>query len=210
MTGQDGFPQAAARFSAEVDTALTRARRAAREARALSGDFRRSTGELAAQAKTGKLRGVRRDAVEPTSAAPREQAVEFRNTNGLAVEELPDADALMARLPGPAPAEPVKTENEDFSQHQVLFDVDTQAQSAETEQQRDFRDLPEKDGIDSRDAEPTRPSDEDEDFSQQRILLDATVESYRPDGMLGAVFEPKETEEPRSEASPERRPEVDG
>lgn len=209
MTGQDdGFPKAAARFSAEVDTALTRARRAAREAKALSAEFRRSTGELAAQAKSGKLRGVRRGQVAPTSTEPRTDAVEFRTANGLAVEELPDAEKLMARLPAPEPAP--STENEDFSQHQVLFDVDEQSGAAETESQHDFLEQPEMGGIDSPDAEATRPSDDDEDFSQQRILVDATVESYRPDGMLGAVFEPGDPEERRSETSSDRRPEVDG
>lgn len=245
MTGQDGgFPQAAARFTAEVDRALTRAKRAARDARAQSEEFRRSTGELAAQAKKGKLRGVRRGAVAATSAAPREQAVEFRNTNGLPVEELPDADALMARLPGPDPDEARKPENDDFSQEQVLFDIDERSESvgvdersesigvdersasgaaerngsfdvdersvsvgdrgefAETGRERDFGDPAENGRAGD---EPSRASDEDEDFSQQRILLDATVESYRPDGMLGAVFEPREPDERRSEGSSGRR-----
>jgi len=228
MTGQDGgFPQAAARFSAEVDRALTRAKRATREARAQSEDFRRRNDELAAQAKRGKLRGVRRGAVAVTSAAPREQAVDFRNTNGLPVEELPDADALIARLPGPDPDETRKPENEDFSQSQVLFnidersesvdvdernasdDVDVRRESAENERARNFPDSSEMGGIEPSGAEPTRASDDDEDFSQQRILLDATVESYRPDGMLGAVFEPTDSDEPRSEGSSGRRPQVD-
>lgn len=204
-TGQDGgFPQAARRFIAEVDTALTRARRAAREARATSEDFRRSTGELGAKAKTGKLRGVRRGEVTPTSAEARAQAVEFRTANGLPVEELPGADALIGRLPEPAP-EPVR-EQEDFSQHRVLFDVDAPDEPAETESHDDELATHEKMGrIDSPGSDPTRTSDDDEDFSQQRILLDATVESYRPDGMLGAVFEPTEPENSRSDRSSEHR-----
>jgi hypothetical protein len=207
MTGQDGsFSQAAARYIADVDTALTRARRAAREARAVSEDFRRGTGELGAQAKKGKLRGVRRDDVTPTSAEPRAQAVEFRTANGLPVEELPDADALIARLPAPEPERKPSAESEDFSQHRVLFDVDTQEEPAENGRQDDFPGTGEKDRIDSPAAQDTRPSDDDEDFSQQRILLDATVESYRPEGMLGALFDPGEPGEPRSEASPDRRP----
>jgi hypothetical protein len=206
MTGQDGggFPQAARRFIAEVDTALTRARRAAREARATSEQFRRSTGELGAQAKTGKLRGVRRGEVTPTSEQARAQAVEFRTANGLPVDELPGPDALIARLPEPA-AEPVR-ENEDFSQHRVLFDVDAHGEPAETETgAAEPADDEEMGRIDSPSAGPARTSDDDEDFSQQRILLDATVESYRPDGMLGAVFEPVEPENSRSEAFSERR-----
>jgi hypothetical protein len=210
MTGQDGggFPQAARRFIAEVDTALTRARRAAREARAVSEQFRRSTGELGAQAKTGKLRGVRRGEVAPTSEQARAQAVEFRTANGLPVEELPGPDALIARLPAPV-AEPVR-ENEDFSQHQVLFDVDTHGEPAETET-GDGEPAGDEDAdeeiarIDAPGAERTRTSDDDEDFSQQRILLDATVESYRPDGMPGAAFDPVESDNSRSEASSVRR-----
>jgi hypothetical protein len=201
MTGQDGgFPQAARRFIAEVDTALTRARRAAREARATSEQFRRSTGELGAQAKTGKLRGVRRGDVTPTAEEARAQAVEFRAANGLPVEELPGADALIARLPEPA-QEPAR-ENEDFSQHRVLFDVDDPVEPAETGEQAEDGEMGR---IDSPSGGPTLTSDDEEDFSQQRILLDATVESYRPDGMPGAVFEPAEPETGRSEASSERR-----
>ena len=205
MTGQDGgFSQAARRFIAEVDTALTRARRAAREARATSEEFRRDTGELGAQAKTGKLRGFRRGDVTPTTPESRAEAVEFRTANGLPVEDLPDADTLTARLPAQAP-EPVR-EQEDFSQHNVLFDVDDPEGPVETESRdHDSAEDDEMARVDSPDVEPPRTSDDDEDFSQQRILLDATVESYRPDGMLGAAFEPVEPGTGRSEASPERR-----
>lgn len=201
MTGQDGgFPQAARRFIAEVDSALTRARRAAREARATSEDFRRSTGELGAQAKTGKLRGVRRGDVRATTPESRAEAVEFRTANGFPVEELPEADALIARLPGREPER--RPEQEDFSQHRVLFDVDTEVPPVETAGGRDDEEM---DRIDSPAAEPTRTSDEDEDFSQQRILFDATAETYRPDGMPGSVFEPSEPETGRSEQSSEHR-----
>jgi hypothetical protein len=191
MTGQDGgFPQAAARFSAEVDSALTRARRAAAEARALSADFRRGTGELAGQAKAGRLRGIRRDDVTPTSADARQQAVEFRTANGLAVEELPDAGALVARMPGAGPETPPAVDDEDFSQHLVLVDV------AEQEQPEHLEHLePEPDGTGAPEPETTRASDDDEDFSQQRILMDATVDSYRPDGMPDATFMPSDQEE---------------
>lgn len=207
MTGQDGgFSQAARRFIAEVDTALTRARRASREARAVSEDFRRSTGELGAQAKTGKLRGVRRGDVKPTSPESRAEAVEFRTANGLPVEELPGADALIARLPGPAPESAPRREQEDFSEHRVLFDVDAPGGPPESESPAEESAEDEEMGrIDSPAAEPARSSDEDEDFSQQRILLDATVESYRPEGMLGAVFEVVEPETTRSDPSSTRR-----
>lgn len=192
MTG--GFSQAAARFSAIVDAALTRARRAAGEARAQSTDFRRSTDELATQAKTGRLRGVRRGDVEPTSPEARAQAEAFRKAKGLAVGEFPDAERLIARLPGAAP----KPENEDFSQHQVLFDVDGPGPN-ETVRRSDFPDEPEMGGIDSPAPKPTRSSDPEDDFSQRQILFDATVETYRPDRMLDTVFESDEPGTRRSD-----------
>ncbi len=195
MTGQDGgFTQAAARFSAEVEHAQTRARRAARDAKAQTAEFRRRNDELAAQAKKGKLRGVRAGEVTATSAAARAEAVEFRGANGLPVAELPDAGSLIARLPAPAP-EPV-AENEDFSQHQVLFDIDAEGETAPPP---DLRDPEENAGIDSPEPEPTRPAADDEDFSQQRILMDATVESYRPDTLPGSVFEPGNPDNTSSE-----------
>jgi hypothetical protein len=184
-----GFPQAAARFSAEVDHALTRARRAAREAKAESADFRKRTEELSGQAKAGKLRGLRRGQVAATTPAARDDATTFRVDNGLPVAELPDADALIARLPNREPAPTV--ENDDFSQHQVLFDVDEHTPEQEPAEPAT------DDLIDSPEQVDTRRSDAEEDFSQQRILLDATVESYRPDGMPDAVFEPSESETPR-------------
>jgi len=209
MTGQDGgFPQAARRFIAEVDTALTRARRAAREARATSEEFRRSTGELGAQAKSGKLRGVRRGDVTPTTPESRAEAVEFRTANGLPVADVPDADALIGRLPQPArETEPAPArEQDDFSQHRVLFDVDAPGEPAETAHpDEEFAEDAEMGRIDTQQPTEPRTSDDEEDFSQQRILLDATVESYRPDGMLGAVFEPTEPENARSDGSSARR-----
>jgi hypothetical protein len=66
------------------------------------------------------------------------------------------------------------------------------------------------DRIDSPVPPPTRTSDEDEDFSQQRILFDATAETYRPDGMTGPVFDPSEPENGRSGPSPERRRDTGG
>lgn len=189
MSGQDGgFPQAAARFSAEVDHALTRARRAAREAKAESADFRKRTEELSEQAKNGKLRGLRRSQVVPTSQAAREDATTFRVDNGLPVDAMPGADTLIARSSNREPAPTV--ENDDFSQHQVLFDVDEHASAPDQEPVIE-------DPIDSPEPAHVRRGDAEEDFSQQRILLDATVESYRPDGMTDALFLPSEPENPR-------------
>jgi hypothetical protein len=182
MSGQDGgFPQAAARFSAEVDHALTRARRAAREAKAESADFRKRTEELSGQAKAGRLR--RRQAV-PTDPAARADAATFRVANGLPVDEPPGMDAPAGREPAP----PV--ENDDFSQHQVLFDVDEQASAPDQEPvAEDPVHSPQRGGAGRGDVE--------EDFSQQRILFDATVESYRPDSMTDALFLPSDPENPR-------------
>jgi hypothetical protein len=191
MTGQDsGFHAAKARFSAAVEAALTRARRAAGEAKAQSAGFRRATQELAEQAKTGRLRGVPRAQVEPTPTEQRDEAAKFRNTNGLPVEELPDADRLLARLPD----EPgTKQEDEDFSQRQVLFDLDAPPELVEP---ASHPVEPERAETDPPEPAPTRPSDEDEDFSQQRILLDATVESYRPDSLQRSVFELPDEQNP--------------
>lgn len=199
MTGQDGgFREAAARFSAEVQSALTRARRAASEAKAQSGEFRRTTAELAEQAKTGRLRGVRRDQVEPTTEQARTEAEKFRHANGLPVDDLPDADALIARLPDRDPRPAATPEDEDFSQHVILVDADGRDEAEEPDE-RDTADAatdPETAGIDSPEPENTRPSDDDEDFSQQRILIDATVESYRPDSLSLGTFELPEPENP--------------
>ncbi|MFC4853281.1 hypothetical protein [Actinophytocola glycyrrhizae] len=209
MTGQDGgFSHAARRFVAEVDSALTRARRAAREARATSEEFRRSTEELGAQAKTGKLRGLRRGEVTATAEQARAAAVEFRTANGLPVAELPGADALIARLPAQAPDPAAVREQEDFSQHRVLFDVDGPGAAENADMAEETAESGKTGAIDPSDAEPSETSDDDEDFSQQRILLDATVESYRPEGMLGAVFDPVEPETARSERSAERGPDT--
>ncbi|GAB3436688.1 hypothetical protein [Actinophytocola sediminis] len=204
MTGQDGgFRAAAARFSAEVEAALTRARRAASAARAQSAEFRSGNRELAEQAKTGRLRGVHRDQVAPTTQETRDEAAKFRQANELAVEELPDAGTLIDRLPA---AEPVaEPEDDDFSQHALLLDVDERAEPAATDgaaekrpddgstdrrdDDRRVADAPDSAGIAPSAAATARQDTDDEDFSQQRILLDVTDETYRPaafpDSVLG-------------------------
>lgn len=196
MTGQDGgFRAAAARFKAEVEAALTRARRAADEAKAQSAEFRRGSDDLADQARAGRLRGLRRGRVRPTSAAARAEAEKFRHTNELAVEDLPDADSLATRQPQP-PEEP-KREDEDFSQHTVLFDLDARDEPAPAAPAVDqTSDESRRSGIDSPDPASTRSSEENEDFSQQRILLDATVESYRPEPLPDSVFESRDGRNP--------------
>lgn len=174
------FRQAAARFSAEVERALTRARRAAREARAESADFRRRTEELSAQAKSGKLRGLRRSEIVATDPAARADATKFRTDNGLPVPELPTADQLTASLPDRQPRTP-KPQNEDFVEPQVLFDIDKEPREQQAAQDEE----PER----AETPEPTRTGETEEDFSQQRILMNATVETYRPDEVIGSVFD---------------------
>jgi hypothetical protein len=175
------FRQAAARFSAEVERALTRARRATRDARAESDGFRRRSEEIAAQAKAGKLRGLRRSETTPTDPAAQADAAKFRKDNGLPVPELPTADELAAGLPDRQPRPP-KPENDEFVEAQVLFDIDKEpreTQPTPPEQEPEQAEVP----------RPTRTSDREDDFSQQRILMDATVETYRPDGTMGSVFD---------------------
>jgi len=175
MTGQDGgFRAAAARFKSEVEAALTRARRAAAEAKEQSADFRRGSDDLASQARTGRLR-IRRSQVQPTSEQAREDAEKFRNANDLPVEQLPDADELTRRTAPPAEAPPPQRDDEDFSQRQLLIDIDARDEPAPPVDQTS--DESARPRIDS----PARARDDNDDFSQQRILFDATVETYRPD-----------------------------
>ncbi len=196
MTGQDGgFRAVTERFKAEVEAALTRARRAADEAKAQSAEFRRGSDDLADKARTGRLRPSRRGQIRPTSAEARAAAERFRAANALPVEDLPDADTL-TRQPA-RPAEEPKREDEDFSQHTVLFDLDAPDQppavAAPVDQTSDES---RGSGIDSPAASDRRPGGENEDFSQQRILLDATVESYRPDPLPEPTSDPRNRENP--------------
>ena len=175
------FRQAAARFSAEVERALTRARRAAREARGESADFRRRTEELAAQAKSGKLRGLRRAEAAATDPAARADAAKFRADNGLPVPALPTADELTAGLPDRDQPRP-RPERDDFAEPQVLFDIDKEPLEPPAAPQEP-----------AETPRPTRTSETEDDFSQQRILMDATVETYRPEGVIGSA---RDREEP--------------
>ncbi|HYQ61623.1 hypothetical protein [Actinophytocola sp.] len=181
MTGQQGgFRQAAARFSAEVQWALTRARRAARDAKAESAGFRQRTEELATQAKK---KALRRGQATPTSPAARADATKFRTDNGLPVPDLPEADELTGRPNRP----PARQENDDTSEITVLFDVDTEPTRPGPE--------PVVEPVEEPVPGPTRPRDREDDFSQQRILMDATEETYRPDEILDSVFD---TDDPRN------------
>ncbi|HEV7648034.1 MAG TPA: hypothetical protein VGP26_07730 [Actinophytocola sp.] len=195
MTGQDGgFRAAVARFRADVEAALTRARRAATDAKEQSAEFRRGSEDIARQARNGRLRAVRRG--QATSPEAHDEAVKFRNANDLTVEELPDADAVTT--PPDRPAERPKREEEDFSQHTVLYDIDAKDDPAPpgarpVDQTSDESTRP---GIDSPTAPRPRPADDNDDFSQQRILFDATVESYRPEPLPDSVFKPSDEKNP--------------
>jgi hypothetical protein len=167
MTGQ--FRDAAARFSAEVRAALTRARRASGEAKARSAQFRRGTEDLAEQAKSGRLRDLYADEAAPTSEKARTDATTFRAATGLPVEEYPDAEDLVAGLPDRP--DPVEVDDDDFSQHQILNDIDD----------HDDR----ENGSPERDAEPdtTQSSDDPAVPSQQRIPLLGDADAFRDDDL---------------------------
>lgn len=190
MTGQDGgFRAAVARFRADVEAALTRARRAAADAKEQSAEFRRGSDDLARQSR--RPRPVRRG--QETGAEARETAVKFRKANDLTVEELPDAD----EQPAPARAEQARREDEDFSQHTVLYDIDAKEEPAPAAPAVDqTSDESGRRRIDSPTAPAARSADDNDDFSQQRILFDATVESYRPEPLPDSVFEPSDKKSP--------------
>lgn len=182
MTGQDGgFRAAVARFRAEVDAALTRARRAAADAKEQAAEFRRGSDDLGRQLRTGRMRPIRRG--QATSKEAREAAGKFRDANDLPVEQFPVAE----QKPQPRP-EPPKREDEDFSQHTVLFDIDSKDDLAQPPVDQ-TSDESRRRGIDSPTAPATRPAEETDDFSQQRILFDATVETYRPEPSPDSRFE---------------------
>src|SRR5262249_19518634 len=84
-------------------------------------------------------------------------------------------------------------EDEDFSQHTVLFDIDAKDDLAPPgrEPVDQTSDESPRRGIDSPTASATRRAGENDDFSQQRILFDATVESYRPEPLPDSGFGPR-------------------
>jgi hypothetical protein len=171
MTGQDsGFRAAVARFKADVEGALTRARRAAAEAKEQAAEFRSGSDDLTRRTRTGRGRPAHHVATSPDARA---EAVRFRNANGLPI---PEAHVE------PAAPKP-KQEDEDFAEHTVvLFDIDSREDLATPPSALDqTSDESASARIDSPRPRTTRPSEEGEDFSQQRILFDATVDSYRPD-----------------------------
>jgi hypothetical protein len=89
------FSDAVAAFSSEVDSAVSRARRAAAEARGQSGKFRES----------------RPADGEATDPALRSEAVQFRTRQGLPVAEEPVTEPSVPRT---------SEDDDDFSQEQIL------------------------------------------------------------------------------------------
>ncbi|MFE2754413.1 hypothetical protein ACFXGA_20680 [Actinosynnema sp. NPDC059335] len=88
-----GIPEAFARFRADLDAAVTRGRRAAAAAGERNAALRERNRRLADQARA---REVRPDRHEPTSPDVRRVATGFRHHRGLPVEELPAGAELLA------------------------------------------------------------------------------------------------------------------
>lgn len=144
MTGPSGFADAVDRFSADLDSAVVRARRVAAEARETSAKFRKQTSQLADQVKTGSARVKAEDL---TDDRLRRTATGFRADHGLAVRELPAGQELLRRSATVTPGTPgesaVATES-----------VTTTGPLRTTGSGRRV----------------PPPSDDDEDFSQERIM----------------------------------------
>ncbi|MET0132062.1 MAG: hypothetical protein ABW215_00560 [Kibdelosporangium sp.] len=113
-----GFSDAVARFDSDVDHALSRARRAAADAREQSARFRRDTAETVDRARSGELR---LEPEEVTDEELRKSAAQFRGAQGLPVEQFGDMQAVQ-----PAKPRQVRTssdEDDDFSQEQIMRNV---------------------------------------------------------------------------------------
>jgi hypothetical protein len=135
-----GIPEAVARFRSDLDAAVTRGRRAAAAAGARNAAQRDRNRELAAQARTGQ---VRPEGHTATSADVRRVATGFRDHRGLPVERLPSAEELLA-----PPKESQKR-------------TDANANSPQVSGSR---------AVAGPRGQLPRKTDDDEDFSQARIL----------------------------------------
>lgn len=131
MTGAGYDPMSG--FTAELDAAVTRARRVAAESRETSARFRRETRQLADRTRAGEVRP--RSETDLTAEHLRRAATGFRADHGLPVESLPSGQELLVQ---PAPPEPVTPsaprmtppvrrnpcpddDDEDFSQERIMF-----------------------------------------------------------------------------------------
>jgi hypothetical protein len=128
-----------------------------------------------------------------TAAAAREQSAKFRSDT----EELRAKPTSPARPPAEEPPPP-PPEDEDFSQHRLLDDGAPPAPQKSAEDSPAESAEPVETMADS--ATDTSPEDphtsDDEDFSQQRILVDATPESYRPEALGVFEFDLPDLEKP--------------
>ncbi|HWC83908.1 MAG TPA: hypothetical protein VG756_28450 [Pseudonocardiaceae bacterium] len=144
MTGP-GFSDVLTQFSAELDAAVVRARRVSAEARETSAKFRRETRQMADKVRGG---GVRVTPGELTDDRLRRAASGFRADHGLPVDKLPEGAELLR------PAAPQRPEQQVTSANQPFGAPATPGAPRTTPP--------------SRRVPP--PSDDDEDFSQARIM----------------------------------------
>jgi hypothetical protein len=110
-----GFSDAVAKFNSDVDDAMSRARRAASEARDQSARFRRDTAESTDRAKAGELRLEPEDV---TDAELRQAAAQFRGAQGLPVEQFDGVEVVQPAKP--RPVAPSADDDDDFSQEQIM------------------------------------------------------------------------------------------
>ncbi|TDQ05776.1 hypothetical protein [Labedaea rhizosphaerae] len=166
------FGDAFARFDAELDAAVSRARRVSAEARADSAAFRAETAKLAEATRNRSL-VARPD--ELTSKQLREQAVKFRDEQGLPVEPLPSAEELvqagMVREERPV-RPPAEDEDDDFSQEKIMSASTTRDEPPGEEEPRPPVVEPPVAPARGRRRPVPRTSDDDDDFSQERILFE--------------------------------------
>ncbi|GAA1352983.1 hypothetical protein [Saccharothrix algeriensis] len=138
-----GIPEAFARFRSDLDAAVTRGRRAAAAADAVTAAQRARNREAAERAGSGRVEAARH---EPTSGDVRRVATGFRERRGLPVDRLPSAEELLAppesqkrtegdanSAPPPPPSgsravagpsgrlPPNRDDDEDFSQARILY-----------------------------------------------------------------------------------------
>jgi hypothetical protein len=125
-----GLEDAARRFSGALDGAVSRAKRAAADAKERGGAFRRQTGMLTAAIRAGEVRPAAGDV---TPEDQRRAAVGFRTAQRLPVDELPPVAATPADPATPRPTtvtsatrktarEPRRADDdEDFSQERILW-----------------------------------------------------------------------------------------
>jgi hypothetical protein len=113
----DGFPDAVAKFTGTVDDALTRARRAAAEAREQATRFRAANKANVEQADSGDLH-----VPEVTDPALRESATQFRLAQGLQLDSFPPDEELI-QAPNPPAVAQSGDDDDDFSQEQIMTSI---------------------------------------------------------------------------------------